>query len=73
VAAEIEHWDVKQSLLDEVQHIDYSASAAVAVIERMNALKLVVNQRHLDERIGIEYSIVIDEALQISHQIDVFV
>jgi len=70
VAAEVEHRDVKQSLLDEVQHIDDATGAAIAIIERVDALELVVNQRHLDEWIGIEYSIVIDEPLQIPHESD---
>jgi hypothetical protein len=54
----MERRDVQQSLLDEVQHTNHSAVAAIAIIERVDALQLVMS--HLNEWIGIEYSIVID-------------
>jgi hypothetical protein len=34
----------------------------------VDAFELVVDQRHLDQRIGLEDGIVVDEALQVAHQ-----
>ena len=53
---------------NEVQHVDDSAGAPIAIVERMDALELVMDERHLDQGIGIEQRIVIDEALKIVHE-----
>jgi tRNA A37 threonylcarbamoyladenosine biosynthesis protein TsaE len=50
--AKVEHWDVKQPLLNQVKHIDDSPCSAIAVIEWMNRLELMVYQCHLDQWIA---------------------
>ena len=68
MATEIEDRDVEQALLHQVEHADDAAGAAVAVVEGMNALELVVDERHLHQRIGGEERVVIDEAFEVGHQ-----
>ena len=68
VPAEIEHGAVQQALTDEVKDIEDAARAPVSIVERMDALKLMVNESHLDEGIGVKISRVVHEALEIGHQ-----
>jgi hypothetical protein len=51
VAGEVQHRYVEQALLDQIQHVEDAPGAAIAVVERVDALELVVDQRHLDERV----------------------
>jgi Tfp pilus assembly protein PilN len=50
VAAQVEHRNVEQAFLDQIQHVEDAPGAAVAVVERVDALELVMDQRHLDQR-----------------------
>ena len=36
----------------------------------MNAFKLMVNERHFDQRIKVELAIVVDEAFQCGHMVN---
>ena len=49
---------VHQRASDCSDGVDDAAGAAVAIIEGVDALELVMNQRHLDEWIGVKHSIV---------------
>ncbi|MNJ49385.1 hypothetical protein D3C77_446110 [compost metagenome] len=68
VAAEIEHRQVEQPLSHQIEQVEDAAGAAIAVIEGVNALELVVDDGHLDQGIGITELVVIDIAHQIVHQ-----
>ncbi len=70
IAAQVEHGDVEQTFLDQVEDVDDAPGAAVAVVERVDALELVVDQRHFDERVGGEQFVVIDEAFEVAHERD---
>lgn len=67
-AAQIQHGDVQQALFHEVKDIQDAPRAAVPVIERMDALELMVDQTHLDERVHLEGNLSVDELLQITHE-----
>lgn len=68
IAAEVKHGDIQQPLLDQLQHVDDAAGAAVAIVERMDTFELMMDQRHLDQRIYIEGLVIVDEVLQLAHQ-----
>ena len=68
MVAEVQHGDVQQALFHQIQHIDYAAGAAIAIVEGVDAFKLVVDQRHFDQRVGIEQVRLIHEPLQRAHQ-----
>ena len=68
VPAQIEHRQVEQAVCHEIQDVNDAASAPVTIVERMDALKLVMDDRHLDERIHIKASRVIDKYFEIAHQ-----
>lgn len=67
VAAEIEDGTLQQPGAREIEHIQDAADPAIAVRKRVDALELMVDQRHLDQRIERADRIVVDEALQRSH------
>ena len=68
VLTQVQHGNVKQALFHQKKHIHNAARAAIAVIKRVNRLKLVMNQRHLDQWVCIKQPCIIDEPLQIGHQ-----
>src|SRR5438045_2199617 len=67
-AAEVENGNVEQSLLGEIEDIDDTPDAAVAVGKRMDALKLVMDDRHFDQRIEVAASRIVHEPLQLDHE-----
>jgi hypothetical protein len=62
---QVQYRDLQQSLFDQVEHVDDAPRSAVAVVERVDAFELVVDQGHLDERIGAEQLAVVDEPFQV--------
>ena len=53
VTAQVENRQRQQLLLDQVQHIDDTPGTAIAVMERVNSLELVVADGHFDQWIGV--------------------
>ena len=66
----MEHRDVKQALLDQIEHVDDAPGAAVTVVKWMDAFELVMDQRHLDKWVGIKKSCVVYEAFEVAHKRD---
>ncbi|MNQ98972.1 hypothetical protein D3C85_1146920 [compost metagenome] len=70
VAAQVKHRNIEHPALEQVEDVDDAPGTAVAVVERMNAFELVVDQRHLHQWVGVEQLVVIDELLQVTHKPD---
>ena len=68
VLAQVQHRYVEQPLFHQIQHIQDAPGAAVAVIKRVDAFKLVVRQRHLDQRVYRKHIGVVQKPLQVPHQ-----
>lgn len=71
MAAQVQHRYIEEPLQHEIQDIEDAARPAVAVVEGMDALELIVDYRHLHEGIRVEEGVVIDEALEVGHERDV--
>ncbi len=52
----------------EVEHVHDASGPPVALVERMDALELVRNERHLEKRVRLEGGVAMDESFQFSHQ-----
>ena len=52
-----------QALLDQIEHVDDAPGAAVAIVERVDALELMVNQCHFDQWVGRKQLAVVNESL----------
>lgn len=68
-SAEVKHGRGQQPLLDQIQHVDDAPGTPVFIVKGMDALELMMNQCHLDQRIGVEQGLIVDEAFQIGHQL----
>ena len=53
ISTQVKYRQIKETLLLEDQQIQDAAGPAVSVIERMNALELVMRDRHTKDRIQI--------------------
>ena len=69
VPAEIENGNVEQARARQIKYIEDTPDPAIAIRERVDALKLMVNDRHFDERVQIAGVIIIDEDFEPSHDI----
>ena len=67
MAGEVEHGNVEQPGAGEVEHIEDTADAAIAVGKGVDALELVVDERHLDQGVERAGVIVVNKALQRAH------
>jgi hypothetical protein len=70
VAAEVQHRRVEQPLLHQIQHVGDAPGAAIAIVEGVDALELVADQRHLDQGVDREELGRVDKTLQTAHQLD---
>jgi len=73
VTAQVQHRNIQQAFLDQVEHVDDAPGTAIAVVERVDAFKLVMDERHLHQGVGCIGRIVMDEAFQFPHQFPHFV
>ncbi|SHL84997.1 Helicase conserved C-terminal domain-containing protein [Roseovarius marisflavi] len=67
VTTEIKDRNVEQSRARQVEHVQNAPDTAIAIRKGMDAFELVMDERHLDERIKIADFIVIHEPLQRRH------
>ena len=51
VTAEIKNGQIEQTVLDEIKQIQNAAGSSIAVVKRMNALELIVENGHSHQRI----------------------
>jgi hypothetical protein len=58
VPAEVEDRDLQQAHPRQIEHIDDPPDPPVAVREGVDALELVVDERHLHERVEIADAVV---------------
>ncbi len=68
MTAEIENGNVEQVRARQIKYIEDTPNAAIAIRKRVDALKLMVNDRHFDERVQIAGVIIIDEDFEPSHK-----
>ena len=66
--AQVQHGQIQQALTLQHQQVQYSPSAAIAIVKRVNAFKLMVNQPHFEERIQRMF-IGMDKTLQVVHML----
>ena len=67
VTGQVEYWLIQQSLMYQIEYIQYSAGSAISIIERVYALELVMQDSHFDQRIDIPGGIVIEYREKIEH------
>ena len=51
IAREKQNRNIQQTSLYQIQQIDNSPRAAVAILKGMNSLKLIMQHRHFDQRV----------------------
>ena len=66
VAAEVKHGQIKQTITLQHQEIQDPPGASVAIVKRVNALELMMGNRHPQQ--GIETIVGVDEVNQVGHQ-----
>jgi hypothetical protein len=61
LSAEIEDRRRKQALLYKIENVENPTRSAIAIIKGMNALELMMDECHFDERVGIDRVGAVDE------------
>ncbi|GCD64223.1 hypothetical protein NBRC3278_3316 [Acetobacter pasteurianus NBRC 3278] len=70
VARQVEDRDIQKAGPGQIQHVQDPPDTAISIGEGMNALKLMVDQSHLDKWIQVTEPVIIQEPLQIRHMPD---
>lgn len=68
VTTEVKDGEIQQAVDHEIEHRDDAACTTVAVVEGVDAFKLVMNDGHFDQWVDVVQRGVIDVLLQIVHQ-----
>ena len=68
VTTEVKDGEIQQAVDHEIEHRDDATGTTVAVVEGVDAFKLVMNDGHFDQRVYVVQRGVIDVLLQIVHQ-----
>ena len=50
-------------MFHQIEDVDNPAGASITIIERVDALELVMDESHFNKRIGVEKVAVVNEAL----------
>ena len=67
-AAQVEDGEVEQLIDDEIEYVDYTTCAPIAVKKRVYAFELMVDDGHFDQRIAVRKAFVVDEGLEVGHE-----
>ena len=69
MATQIEHGDVRQPSSHQIQNTEKPPKPTIAAWKRVNALKLVMDERHTNERVQTIFILSVDVVL-VDHQTD---
>ena len=64
---QVQHGDVEQPGAGKVEDIQNAADSPVSVWKGVDAFELVVDERHLDQRIKVAETVIVDKPFQRGH------